>query len=413
MSALRFRFTTTLAMACAITLSGPVFAASEGETAAPVRTALKTDFIDATYLPGLQRVVVTGHHGVIGTLEVSDTGARLALLADHPEEDFTTLEKLSDNEVMIGSATGKVYRYDGQKVVEIAALSEFQEPVLDIAVDGTTVWVVGARGLVAKSADGGATFENIEITDVTQPLATFPAGQPADWYLGVSNLLPETVVFNATVGGKPAVVDTDYTLYPDEGFVQVLTQLDEEPLPTIAYKFNPGPPFRLGDVSWNVVLAGNGRVTMAGEFGMILQSDDGGATWTRRDTRIVPREPEPAYWLGGAQKGDEMWLVGAAGVSEHSDDGGVTWIDNPKPGREGIFGVALLEDGTPVIAGAVGLIGKLDNGQWQVADRSELKLLSWLRSLVPMPDGSLLATGGRVTAIRLKDGAWTRVPVDL
>lgn len=411
MSALHFRFAPPFAIACAL-IGSPAFAADEGAPAPAARSPIKTDFIDATYLPGLQKVVVTGHHGVIGTLEVSETSARLALLADHPAEDFTTLEKISDTEVLIGSATGKVYRYDGQKATEVAALSEFQEPVLDIAVDGTTIWVVGARGLVARSTDG-TTFEAVEITDVTQPLATFPAGQPADWYLGVSNVLPETIVFNATVDGAPAVVDTHYTLYPDEGFIQVLAQLDENPAPTIAFKFNPGPPFRLGDVSWNVVLASNGKVTLAGEFGMILQSEDGGQTWIRRDTRIVPREPEPAYWLGGVQRGDEIWLVGAAGVSEHSTDGGATWIDNPKPGREGIFGVALLDDGTPVIAGAVGLIGKLDGGQWNVADRSELKLLSWLRSLVPMPDGSILATGGRVTAIRLKDGKWTRVPVEL
>ena len=37
------------------------------------------------------------------------------------------------------------------------------------------------------------------------PQPARPGGQPADWYFGVSNIDPESVKFNATVGGKPAV----------------------------------------------------------------------------------------------------------------------------------------------------------------------------------------------------------------
>ncbi|MEQ8230432.1 MAG: hypothetical protein RKL32_01855, partial [Gammaproteobacteria bacterium] len=66
-----------------------------------------------------------------------------------------------------------------------------------------------------------------------------------------------------------------------------------------------------------------------------------------------------------------------------------------------------------VIAGAVGLIGFLEDGKWQLADRTRLKLLSWLKTPVVMPDGSLLIMGGRATAIRYKDGEFQRVPVSL
>jgi len=410
MSVLHSRLLPAIALGCTLGAPGAGFAADEPVTV-PKRTPLRTDFIDAVYLPGMERVVITGHHGVVGTLEMGADGARLATLTDHPDEDFTALEKLSDSETLLGSASGRVYHFDGKKVTELAALSEFEEPVLDIAVDGSTIWVVGARGLVARSSDG-KTFEPVEIRDVSQPQASFPAGNPADWYFGVSNLNMDTIQFNATVGGQPAVADTHYTMYPDEGFVQVLQPLDENPPPSISFTFSPGPPFRLGDVSWNVVLASGGKVTIAGEFGMILQSEDNGASWIRRDTHIVPREPEPAYWLGGVQRDDELWLVGAAGVSQVSRDGGVTWTENPKPGREGIFGIALLADGTPVIAGAVGLIGTLGSDGWKLADRTQLNLLSWLRTPVAMPDGSLLVTGGRATAIQLKDGNWERVPVE-
>lgn len=390
----------------------PAFAADDTKASTgTTRTPLEIDFIDAAYLPGTGKVIVTGHHGVVGLLEVGVDGASLAVIEERIPEDFTALARLNETEVLIGSASGRVYHSDGTSIREIAALSEYDEPVLDIAVSSDAVWVVGARGLIARSTDGGKEFEVLEIRDVTQPLVTFPGAHPADWYLGVSNLDTDTVEFTATVNGEPAKEEEDYILFPDEGFVQIQNQLDESPAPTIQFKFNPGPPFRAGDVSWNAVLAETGKVTIAGEFGMILQSEDGGETWIRRDTEIVPREPEPAYWLAGAQLGDTLWLTGAAGVSQLSLDGGITWEDNPKPGREGIFGITLLPDGTPVIAGAVGLIGSLQDGDWNLADRTKLKLLSWLRTPVALPDGSLLVTGGRATAIRYDGGNFTRVPV--
>ncbi len=412
MSALHLRLMAGLLLFFAVTGTCPAQKQSADEANGTQRVALKTDLLDGAYLPGLQSIVVTGHHGVVGQLKVSESTAKLELLADHPDEDFTCLDAISDSTVLIGSATGKIYSYDGKSITELAALSEFNEPVLDIAHEGANIWVVGARGLLAHSVDG-KKFDAVEAKDVTQPLATFPAGNPADYYIGVSNILADTVQFTATVGGKPALADTDYILYPDEGFLQVTKQLDENPAPSVSFKFNPGPPFRVGDVSWNVVLVSNGKVTIGGEFGMVLQSEDNGATWIRRDTRIVPHEPEPAYWLGGVSQGDQIWLAGAAGISEVSHDGGVTWSDNPTPGREGIFGITLLPDGKPLIAGAVGLIGVLDGAQWKLADRTQLHLLSWLKTPVVMPDGSILVLGGRATAIRYKDGNWTRIPVEL
>ncbi len=138
---------------------------------------------------------------------------------------------------------------------------------------------------------------------------------------------------------------------------------------------------------------------------MILQSDDGGDTWIKRDTEIVPREPEPAYWMAGYQRGNDAWLTGAAGVSQKTLDNGETWEDNPRPGREGIFGVVLAKNGIPVISGAVGLIGTLENGEWNLADRTELKLLSWIKTPVELPDGRLLVLGGRGTAILVDNEA--------
>jgi hypothetical protein len=382
-----------------------------GSSNASTQQISYVDVMDAGYLPVQERVIIAGLHGIVGLLEVAPEAATLSLIPGAPSVDFTSLKVVSETNVLLGSSTGMLYRYDGNEFSEIQQVSEYNEPILDIESNESGIWAVGGRGMITKSTDG-VNFEEVTIDEVTLPLIEFPAGFAADWYIGVSNLDSDSLEFKATVKGKPAVDGEDYILYPDEGFVQFQTELDMDPAPTIKTKFAPGPPFRRGDVSWNTVMLNGSVVTLAGEFGMILQSYDSGETWLRRDTQVTPREPEPAYWMAGVQNGKTAVLVGAAGVIKSSADSGVTWEENIKPGREGIFGVSLDKNDAPVISGAVGLIGSMSqDGEWALADRTELKLLSWIKTPVTMPDGSLLVLGGRGTAIKVADGKMSRLPI--
>ena len=397
---------TLLAIAAFVTLLSATVVGAGGRQP----TTLKIDFIDADELSGLNGIAVVGQHGMVGLLTRNDQGWTLDPVDKKVDDDFTALGAYSDKIALVGGSTGKLYRYDGSSITEVTQLSEYEEPILDInCVDGKC-WVVGARGLVATS-DDGENWEAVEIADVTQPMMTWPTGRVADWYFGVSNVDPETIEFTGTVGGEAAVPDDHFIMYPDEGFNQFAVDFDSDPAPTIKFIFQPGPPFRAGDVSWNVVLFDGKKVTLAGEFGMILQSEDGGETWVRRNGAVVQGEPSPAYWLAGQQSGERMTLGGAAGVNALSTDGGITWTMQPRPGNEGIFGIDFLPDGQPIIAGAVGLIGTYDGSEWKLADRTRLRLLSWLKNPVVLKDGTVLMLGGRLTAIAYKDGAWTRIPV--
>lgn len=389
-------------------VAAPAFAAREEQV--DRRTPLVIDFMDGTYLPGIESILVAGPHGLLGKLKFGEQGAELEKFSGGEKIDFTALEKLNDNTVLLGSSTGHIYRFEDGKLSDLGKITEYDEPVLDIAVANGKAWAVGARGMIART-DDGTKWETVQVTEATQPAIALPAANASEWYFGVSNLMMDTVQLTANKGGAPAVADTDYTLYPDEGFMQVMNDLDPEPAPSIEFKFAPGPAFRAGDVSWNVVLFDGSNVTLAGEFGMILQSTDGGSTWTRRDAVITPKEPEPPYWITGAQSGNTMLLGGAAGAMSRSTDGGATWTRLPAPSAEGIFGVSVLSDGKPAIAGAVGMVGVFEGENWAIADRSALQLLSWLKTPVEMPDGSVIMLGGRSTVIRLKDGTWSRVPV--
>jgi len=406
----RWKQTAILATTLAFIIAVAPTTFAQDSSAEKDRTPLQVDFIAAANLPGHGGIAVAGPYGMVGLLKFEDGSLTLHPLENGPKEDFTSLARLSDTEALVGSASGRIYLYDGNSMTELAKLSEYSEPVLDIvAVDGRA-WAVGGRGMVAKSPDG-KTWEVVEIENVTQPKITWTAGHAADWYFGVSNVDLDSVKFVASVGGAPVVEEEHYIMFAEEGFVQTTTEFDMEPAPTIEFIFNPGPPFRSGDVTWNTALYDGKKLTLAGEFGMILQSEDEGETWIRRDTQLVDREPGPAYWLAGVQHGDTLHLTGAAGVTSVSTDGGVTWSERPRPGNEGIFGITLLDNGEPLIAGAVGLIGRYDGSEWIIADRTQLHLLSWLKNPVPLADGSVLMLGGRSTAISFKDGEWTRISV--
>ena len=58
----------------------------------------------------------------------------------------------------------------------------------------------------------------------------------------------------------------------------------------------------------------------------------------------------------------------------------------------------------------VGLIGVLDADSWKLADRTQLHLLSWLKTPVVMPDGSILvlAAARRPSATRMAPGRGCR-----
>ena len=370
------------------------------------------DIIDAVYLPGIDRIFVVGRNGMAGLAEVGDGTLNIQLLDSVTGEDFTVVAQLSEQEALIGSSRGRMYHFGPDGIKEVAALSEFDEPVMDIAVTEGKIWAVGARGLIATSVDG-TQWQAMEITGIKQPPLVIPDSYVGELYFGIANVNVDTVVFQATVDGQPLVADEDYEFYADEGFLLLSHALDSGQESSISFSFEPGPPFRRGDVSWNTVIVDGDDVIIAGEFGLVLQSGDGGETWVRRQGLVSKVEPQLPYWLTGVGSGQYILLAGAAGVVSESRDRGETWNSLDRPSKEGVFGVTVSDEGEPIVLGAVGLVGNYSNGSWTIGDRTQLQLQSWLKTPVKMPDGSLLALGGRSTVIRYQSGRWQRLEVSI
>ncbi len=399
-------FCRSLALCMLLAIPLPSYGQA-GDLAPQYRSTV--DIIGADYFAALHKVLFVTHGGEVGTINLEGNEARTQMLAHIPGVDFTSLAIASKDKALIGSSDGFLYGFDGKTLSKIIQFENFDEPIMDISVGPTEIWLAGARGLVAKSGKG-VDWELVEITAIVQSPIAFPKGKLGNWYLGVANIDAATFQLTGAIDGRAPIPDQDYRLYPEEGMVEMLRPLDEQSNPFVSFEFRPGPPFRAGDISWNTVLQGNGHITLAGEFGLIAQSMDGGKTWIRRNGHITSEEPAPAYWIAGASRNDHMVLVGAAGAVADSSDGGTTWTRLPAPGKEAAFGVHINADETINVAGAVGLVARFEQGEWQIIDRSQENLYSWLKSFVELEDGRLLLLGGKSTALTRGAGdKWSRV----
>lgn len=368
------------------------------------------DMVSAIVEDETGQIIFSGKSGVVGTLSSSGVDMVARISRTDVKDDFLVVEKIGNGGVLLGSSKGDVYEYQSGQVKKIASLSEYSEPILDIDSHANLIWAGGGRGLLATSSNGGRDWTAMDVGAVTQPALSLPSTRPGVWHLGVSNIDPESVVFDARVNGRPAVLDQDYDLDFDEGRLTVFNELDEGQI-SIAFQFHPGPPYRGGDVTWSAVIADAGVVTLVGEFGLILQSVDDGEQWVRRDGVVTREEPAQPYWLCGASRNGRIIVGGAAGKIHLSNDNGLTWEALLIDSQEGIFGVNFIDDNTPIVAGAVGLLGIYRDGKWEMADRTALGLRSWGKNVLYLGGEEWVVLGGRSTALSFIDNQWKKMNV--
>lgn len=123
------------------------------------------------------------------------------------------------------------------------------------------------------------------------------------------------------------------------------------------------PTYERGDVFLSAFIEpGSGRAWIAGNMGMVLVSDDKGATWR------MSHPQEDLSWNGVAvSKGKNVWLVGEAGKVQRSADNGGTWQSVAVPTDASLNAIAFSDANHGVIVGLSGTILVTANGgkSWQ------------------------------------------------
>jgi photosystem II stability/assembly factor-like uncharacterized protein len=313
-----------------------------------------------------------------------------------------------ESAVVVGTFGSIMTTADGGKTWERHD-SGTTDPIFSVEMaDAQSGWAVGASGLILHTTDGGKTWTRQQ-SPLKEPRHLFK----------VEAIDPKTAW---AVGDWGAIVSTT-----DGG-----ATWQDRSLGTLTVKTEESPDRSTTVLTDDVILndvqfpdARHGYV--AGEFGTLLATSDGGATWERRDLGT----DQTIYGLTFATA-ERGWLVGIDGMVMRTTDGGKTWdmqlgsrerqmlddvdflaaMDNP-----GLYAVAV-EGKYGVIVGDAGtLFVSSDGGDTWTRELLPEDQLVWMRdvSLLPGTRGFVAGADGFVGVvdndeIKLPTGESATVP---
>lgn len=247
------------------------------------------------------------------------------------------------------------YAFSGRSTPSMPASAVSMEmlQMLDaVRTPGGQIVAVGERGHVFRSSDGGREWHRMS-TPGTPTLTAVTA-------------LPGAVV---AVGH-----DATVWLSEDEGgsWREVFAAPeDEAPL-------------------LDVLLDADGRGWAVGAYGLLLETRDGGRHWAATE---IPANEEGMHLNAIARLDAQRLLIaGEAGLLLRSDDDGASWQRLDSPYQGSFFGVQRMRDGAVLVFGMRGHVFRSEDGgeHWQ-ALASEAQ--SSLFGAGLLDDGRVLLTG--------------------
>lgn len=129
----------------------------------------------------------------------------------------------------------------------------------------------------------------------------------------------------------------------------------------------------------------------AGEFGTVIKTEDGGASWER-----LPPIPNDFYPMAvDFRDADTGWVGGLDGIVWETRDGGQSWQRQESVTSTPVYNIAATAQGVFAVGGSAKLV-ELSGERWRrLADAPAV--LAYLRAVSDLPDGGLLVAGGNGT----------------
>lgn len=288
------------------------------------------------------------------------TGSAVAVpvkLSDIRQNLFSTCISPNGQRWIVGEL-GRVYSTkDDGETFERSPL-ETRNAFLAVACppDGT-LFIAGQYGRILRSRDQGQTWQKLDTGSDRNILAMiFPTAE-----LGIA-VGDYGTILRTTDGGDSWTkipLPTDIPL--PEDIAEII-----QPGDVLLY----GIDFPDAEHGW-----------IAGEFGVILSTVDGGQTWG-------PQASGVETTLFGVSFADNMrgWAVGIEEVLVHTNDGGLTWTKQPVPIRKGFVLALYNVEVKGQIGWAVGDSGLLlrttDGGEnWERVNLPIELAANWLRDI--------------------------------
>lgn len=281
------------------------------------------------------RAWIVGYYGAI--LHSADRGQTWEVQAAPTRNALFTVRFINASTGWIGGSYGAaLFTSDGGKSWSAREIKSTEHLLTSYWLDETRGWMAGSRGVTARTSDGGRSWTNLSVPgDFTfNGIAFVDASR--GWLAGEFG-----VIFHTSDGGKSwakqkSPVEISFSSGASQNLFALLFNS-----PTDGYAFGlDGLVLRTKDgARWEILrqrdsadganafnhlfaaAAFDGRISVIGERGTLLQSDSQSANWRQAGGQI------PRLSLNGIAFGkDGLGLaVGNRGLVLRTEDGGKSW----------------------------------------------------------------------------------------
>lgn len=263
---------------------------------------------------------------------------------------------------------------------------------------GERVVVVSSTGSVVMSNDNGESWQRTDLSgrpaliDVTScPNGDFFALDSARhvWHLASNETQWQQELLNTTESTLSIYCAPNNSLWVTASFGTLLSRANNE---------SPWKEFSLGEdlqfTEVRFVSATEGFA--AGEFGTVLTTNDGGKSWETQ--AIVPNDFYPmAMDFADAKRG---WIGGLDGVVWKTEDGAQSWERQQTVTTAPVYNIKAASDRVLAVGGSAKMVVS-DGSKWRNFEGAP-HVLTYLRALDILADGSLLVAGGGGTLVVIR-----------
>lgn len=280
-------------------------------------------------------------------------------------------------------------------------------------VEGNTGWIVGTFGMIARTRDGGVTWQLQKSNTVEHLFDVDFADATHGWAVGRSGLIARTSDAGETWQLQKS--GTENHLFSVKA-ISPQHAVAVGDWGTIVITADGGKTWETKPLDRDVILNAQAwpdkdHGWIVGEAGTLLVTSDGGATWQDQQTGV-----DKTFFGTCFKDAKQGWIVGLDGVILHTADGGVTWtaqhgntevgaleqvgakagVDNPS-----LYDIEIGEKiGFAVGEGGAVFLTEDGGGTWKRATVPPGANLRWMRAVAMSPDAKALLVGANGLTLR-------------
>ncbi len=264
---------------------------------------------------------------------------------------------------------------------------------------GNQLWITGQEGLILHSADAGRTWQKQQSGTKVYLFSIFFTNENHGFAVGDKSTLAETMDGGQSWQARKVEQPTEGGSNPDAEAELALAIQDP--------------------IFYDIRFANETTGWIAGEFGHLLKTNDGGKTWTPQQKSLMTPESGivdpmdlPTFFGEFTLSDQEALAAGLDGRIARTRDGGATWRFEPMklafPLLDPLYQPYVTPDGNAWVVGAAGEVVRLAPGetQWTRANLG-MQIYTWLRAVDFADAQNGWLVGGFGTILRTGDGGKT------